>query len=74
MAAIGSANAEFARAFLVRERITLVREDMGGNAARRVDFRPASGMVRCRVVPNTQAPTERPIARTVATTGEVELF
>jgi chemotaxis protein CheD len=74
MAAIGSANAQFARAFLARERITLVREDLGGNAARRVDFRPASGMVRCRTVPNTQAPAERPIPRPVVATGEVELF
>jgi len=74
MAAIGTANAEFARTFLARERITLVREDMGGNAARRVDFRPASGMVRCRTVPNTQAPAERPSARPVVASGDVELF
>lgn len=74
MAAIGSANAEFARTFLLRERITLVREDLGGNNARRVDFRPASGMVRCRSVPNTLAPDERPSARPVVSMGEVELF
>lgn len=74
MAAIGTANAAFARTFLARERITLVREDLGGNAARRVDFRPASGMVRCRTVPNTQAPPERPSARPVVAHGDVELF
>jgi len=74
MAAIGTANAAFARTFLARERITLVREDLGGNAARRVDFRPASGMVRCRTVPNTQAPAERPSARPVVAHGDVELF
>lgn len=74
MAAIGTANAEFARAFLAREHIPLVREDLGGNAARRVDFRPASGLVRCRAVPDTQAPTEDPIRRPDLATGEVELF
>lgn len=74
MAQIGSANAAFARNFLSRERITLMREDLGGNCARRVDFRPASGLVRCRNVANTMAPEERPIARPVAALGEVELF
>ncbi|MES2493174.1 MAG: chemotaxis protein CheD [Pseudomonadota bacterium] len=74
MAAIGSANAAFARAFLLRERITLVREDMGGNSARRVDFRPATGMVRCRSVANTFAPDERPTRRPTGGLGEVELF
>ncbi|MBC2665604.1 chemotaxis protein CheD [Novosphingobium flavum] len=74
MEAIGTANALFARNFLARERITLVREDMGGNAARRVDFRPASGMVRCRTVANTLAHDERPSLRPVVSSGEVELF
>jgi len=74
MAAIGSANAAFARTFLQRERITLVREDLGGSSARRVDFRPASGMVRCRSVANTLAPDERPIRRPAGGLGEVELF
>lgn len=74
MAAIGTANAEFARNFLARERIALVREDLGGNCARRVDFRPASGMVRCRAVANTLAHDERPSPRPVVAMGEVELF
>jgi len=74
MAAIGTANAAFARDFLASEKISLVREDMGGKAARRVDFRPASGQVRCRTVANTQAPHERPVARPERATGEVELF
>lgn len=74
MAAIGTANAAFARDFLARERIALVREDLGGNAARRVDFRPASGMVRCRTVANTLAAEERPVKRPAVFTGEVELF
>ena len=52
MVEIGTANAEFARAFLARESIPLVRGDLGGVNARRVDFQPASGKVRCRIVKN----------------------
>lgn len=75
MQQIGTANAEFARGFLVRERIELMREDLGGTQARRVDFRPASGMVRCRTVAPSDAPEPRPqpVFRT-APRGEVELF
>jgi chemotaxis protein CheD len=73
-AKIGTANGEFARAFLARERISIVREDLGGTQARRVDFRPARGQVRCRVVPDTQAPVERVDTRPARSSGEVELF
>lgn len=75
MQRIGTANAEFARAFLDRERIELVREDLGGTNARRVDFRPASGQVRCRTVPSSDAPeaNQQPVFRP-APRGEVELF
>jgi chemotaxis protein CheD len=74
MAQIGTANANFARVFLERERIQLVREDMGGISARRVDFRPATGLVRCRTVASTEAPDTKPIQRAVPSRGEVELF
>lgn len=73
MAPIGSRNAEFARRFLERERIVLIREDLGGNNARRVDFRPVEGRVRCRSVAPAMAPAIRP-ARRPLTGGEVELF
>lgn len=76
MQQIGTANAEFARGFLLRERIELVREDLGGTNARRVDFRPASGMVRCRTVASSDAPPEtrtQPLSRP-APRGDVELF
>ncbi|MCT2399816.1 chemotaxis protein CheD [Novosphingobium mangrovi (ex Huang et al. 2023)] len=75
MQQIGTANAEFARGFLLRERIELVREDLGGVSARRVDFRPASGQVRCRAVASSDAPevTPQPVFRP-APRGEVELF
>lgn len=75
MQQIGSANADFARGFLLRERIELVREDLGGTGARRVDFRPASGKVRCRTVASSDAPEAipQPVFRPVPR-GEVELF
>jgi chemotaxis protein CheD len=74
MAPIGSANAAFARSFLDQERIPLMREDLGGTCARRVDFRPATGQVRCRTVANTLAPELKPATRTDRTAGDVELF
>lgn len=75
MQQIGTANAEFARNFLLRERIELVREDLGGACARRVDFRPASGMVRCRTVAASDAPEAQPQpVFSQAPRGEVELF
>lgn len=75
MQQIGTANADFARNFLLRERIELVREDLGGACARRVDFRPASGMVRCRTVAASDAPEAQPQpVFSQAPRGEVELF
>ena len=73
-ASIGNKNAEFARGFLARERISVVREDLGGTSARRVDFRAARGQVRCRSVQNSLAPTPAPTMRSPASTGDVELF
>lgn len=74
MARIGTMNAEFARNFLAAEKIALVREDLGGSNARRVDFRPALGRVRCRTVENAQAPEPKPLAPAPARIGDVELF
>lgn len=74
MMRIGTANAEFARSFLQREGIELVRSDLGGTCARRVDFRPASGQVRCRAVEDRLAPPVQPTARPAKATGDVELF
>lgn len=74
MAPIGTANAGFARDFLQAEGIPVVREDLGDNCARRVDFRPASGQVRCRRVSGQPVPEARPQTRTVAQHGDVELF
>ena len=74
MAPIGSANAAFARTFLDQEGIPLLREDLRGTCARHVDFRPATGQVRCRTVENTLAPEQKPATRSDRTSGDVELF
>ena len=71
---IGSANAAFARQFLDRESIPCVFEDMEGTQARRIQFRPASGQVRARLVPSEVAPTQKPLGRPQSALGTVELF
>ncbi len=74
LGAIGSANAAFAREFLTREGIEKVFEDLEGSRARRIQFRPASGLVRCREVAPVAAPTDKPLVRPQSALGNVELF
>lgn len=74
---IGGANIAFARRFLADEQIPLVGEDVGGTSARRVEFRAALGLARCRVVTETStAPVFRraPLPTQQLSTGEVEFF
>ncbi|MFM5931390.1 MAG: chemotaxis protein CheD [Novosphingobium sp.] len=73
MAPIGTANARFAKGFLAREGIPLIHGDLGGNQARRVDFRPAVGKARCRSVEGVDLREQTPV-RPVANVGDVELF
>jgi chemotaxis protein CheD len=75
---IGGDNIAFARRFLRDEKIPLVGEDVGGNGARRVEFRAALGLARCRVVTESAPP---PVLRAapapvsaLATIGDVEFF
>ena len=72
MRAIGTENARFAQEFLRADGIKLARADTGGVQARRLDFQPATGRVRCRLVqgdfPQAQA------ARAPVPAGDVELF
>ncbi len=78
LAPIGSGNAAFARAFLAAEGIAKVHEDLEGSHARRVEFRPASGLVRARIVqadvPVPPAATDKPRVAAQAGFGAVELF
>lgn len=75
---IGSANAGFARRFLRDEGIAIAFEDLKGSSARRIEFRPASGMVRARTiaqdVPEPPTPTQYPGGRSQSALGAVELF
>lgn len=75
MAHIGTANAEFAKAFLERERIPLAHQSLGGGSARRVDFRPFRGQARCRIVDEpANTPLPQPVSRATRDRGDVELF
>lgn len=74
LGAIGSVNAAFAREFLAREGIENVFEDLEGSRARRIQFRPVSGLVRCREVAPVAAPTDKPLVRPQSALGNVELF
>ncbi|MEM1195964.1 MAG: chemotaxis protein CheD [Pseudomonadota bacterium] len=74
LGAIGSANAAFAREFLASEGIEKVFEDLEGSRARRIQFRPASGLVRCREVAPVAAPKDKPLVRPQSALGNVELF
>lgn len=74
LAPIGTANAAFARQFLEREGIPKMFEDLEGTVARRIQFRPATGLVRARHVAAETAPTHKPLGRPQSALGAVELF
>ena len=73
MTRIGDANARFALNFLAEEGIPVVRQDIGGESARRVDFDPVLGRTRCRHVEKVAVPAPKPIAQSVSG-GDLELF
>jgi chemotaxis protein CheD len=70
---IGTANAQFAQIFLERESIPLIHSNLGLTSARRVDFLPVEGRVRCRVI-TEQFEIPQPAPRRLAGSGDVELF
>lgn len=72
---IGTANGAFALRFLETEGIPVGRSDVGGTAARKVEFVPWDGKSRCVTVAQAPPPISAvrlPSARPNA--GEVELF
>src|SRR3546814_3058252 len=72
MQEVGSANARFAVDFLVRDKIPLTFSNLGGNSARRVEFRAVKGQARCRVLAD-QIPSEiRLIPRSEEHTSELQ--
>lgn len=69
---IGSRNVDFARRFLADERISCIGESVGGSQGRRVEFWPATGRARQRLV---EAPTELPPPPPKPAVGnDLELF
>ncbi|HEX8446965.1 MAG TPA: chemotaxis protein CheD [Sphingomonas sp.] len=78
MQAIGTANGDFARAFLADEGIPLLAQDLGGKFARRVEFQPALGRARSKIVADTPvdrvaAPPPRRVPAPIDD-GDVDLF
>ncbi|MDB5454492.1 MAG: chemotaxis protein CheD [Caulobacter sp.] len=75
---VGASNAAFAERFLRDEGIPVVSSSMGGLSARRVEFWPASGRVRQRLVAvdNTPAEVRRPapVPAPAIAGGDLELF
>jgi chemotaxis protein CheD len=75
---VGASNAAFAERFLRDEGIPIVSSSTGGLSARRVEFWPASGRVRQRLVAVDNAPVEvrrpAPMPAPAAHSGELELF
>lgn len=63
---IGEKNVIFARAYLQREGFQVVAESVGGQQARRLHFRPATGAARLVMLPPTEAPPERRPPRPIA--------
>ena len=69
---IGATNARFAQDFLKREGITITGGSLGGETGRRIQFWPASGRVRQKLVRATEE--TRHTNPVLPTAGELELF
>lgn len=75
---VGASNAAFAERFLRDEGIPIVSSSTGGVSARRVEFWPASGRVRQRLVAVDNAPQDvrrpTPPPMPAVASGDVDLF
>ncbi|TCO72317.1 chemotaxis protein CheD [Rhodovulum euryhalinum] len=72
---IGEKNVIFARSYLRREGFEVLSESLGGQQARRLHFRPATGAARLVMLPPTEAPPERRVPRPVSKQDpEITLF
>ena len=75
---VGASNASFAERFLRDEGIPIVSSSTGGVSARRVEFWPASGRVRQRLVAVDNAPQDvrrpTPPPMPASSGGDLELF
>ena len=73
---VGAQNASFARAFVERERLTLVGECLLGSRGRRLQFWPVSGRARRIFMAPAEQVHERPVQAPArpANAGDLELF
>ncbi len=75
MAEIGARNGAFARDFLEKDGIAIRHASLGGQVARRIEFRAANGQARCRVMPIESCLDQVPLRRRApAPAGDVVLF
>ncbi len=78
---VGSKNAQFVKSYLQKEGLVAVSEDLGGEAARRIHYYPATGKVMRRLLIETSHTAieqdEREYRRSLSHTpecGDIELF
>ena len=70
----GAANAKFAQEFLRREGIAISGGSLGGETGRRIQFWPATGRVRQKLVRAAEEPQRLAPISLPASSGELELF
>lgn len=70
----GASNAKFAQDFLKREGIPIVGGSLGGETGRRIQFWPATGRVRQKLVRANEEPPRFGNIGLPANGGELELF
>ncbi len=69
---IGARNAEFVADYLEVEGIPCLASSLGGTMARRIQFRPATGQVRQRLI--STVPVEQPVLRAPFRSSDMELL
>jgi chemotaxis protein CheD len=72
--AFGAANARFAQEFLRREGIAITGGSLGGEAGRRIQYWPATGRVRQKLVRSVDEPARLHSPAILKHSGELELF
>lgn len=71
---IGLLNAAFARAYLEREGLSIVSEDMGGTYARKLEYNPHTGQVYIKKIQHMAAEQKQKELSFTFQAGTVELF
>lgn len=72
---IGKKNSAFALQYLSDEGMTILAQDLGGTSARRINFHPSTGQVRCAIAKGSvDKITDAPIQTESKTSAPIELF